>query len=137
MCAHWLETEPMEYHPKFYSLRVIVGQRCCRSGQSGKIMPNPSFIVGHSFKDYGGILFVAFELSMACGKTFLPTLMHTIDRTKYNWKSTILVELKIPCRISLIGCSKMNLAEHLHHCNGKVLDTLDSLALSYRQMVIN
>jgi hypothetical protein len=94
-------------------------------------MPNPKFVVSYNFKDYGGILFVAFEL-MPCGGIILPTSMHAIDGTKRTWKFTIFIELKKPCRISVIGCLQINLAEHLHHCNGKALDTLNSLALSHR-----
>jgi hypothetical protein len=49
------------------------------TGHSKELMPNPSLIINHRFKDYSGMIFMAFELSMSWYKTFLPTPRHAIN----------------------------------------------------------
>jgi hypothetical protein len=60
-------------------------------------------MIGDRFKDYRGILLVPFELSMPCCWTILPTPMHTINRAKHTWKSSVGVELQKSCRVLSIG----------------------------------
>jgi hypothetical protein len=102
-----------------------------------KCMPNQSLIIGHRFKDYSGIIFLPFELSMSFRQTILPTPVHTISWAKHTWKSLIDVGLQKPSRVFSIGGSEVCGAKHLHNCYGKALDTHDSRTLTHGQVVIN
>jgi hypothetical protein len=53
---------------------VIAGTR-----HSKKVMPKTSLLIGHGFKGDGGILFVAFELSMPSCMIILLTPVHAIN----------------------------------------------------------